>query len=51
MGKNKSVVCQKCYRVMRGDVLKRHMKIHEKQPTKNNIFNELLLEENNACNN
>ena len=27
------------------------MKTHEKQPTKNNIFSGLLLEENNARNN
>ena len=36
---------------MRRDVLKRHMKTHEKQPTKNNIFSGLLLEENNVRNN
>ena len=38
MGKNKSVVCQKCYHVMRNDVLKRHMKLHEKQPSEYNIL-------------
>ena len=30
MGKHKQVVCKKCCRVMRSDVLKRHMKMHEK---------------------
>ena len=35
---------------MRRDVLKRHMKIHEKQPTKNNIFSRLLSGENNVRN-
>ena len=30
MGRNKQVVCQKCCRVMRSDVLNRHMKVHKK---------------------
>ena len=30
MGKHKSVVCKTCYRVMRSDVLNRHMKLHVK---------------------
>ena len=30
MGKHKSVVCKACYRVMRRDVLNRHMKLHDK---------------------
>ena len=30
MGRHKQVVCQKCCRVMRSDVLNRHMKLHEK---------------------
>ena len=30
MGKHKQVVCKKCCRVMRSDVLNRHMKAHEK---------------------
>ena len=29
MGKNKSVVCKICYRVMRSDKLNRHMKRHD----------------------
>ena len=36
---------------MRRDILKRHMKTHEKEPTKNNIFSGLLFEENNVRNN
>ena len=35
---------------MRRDVPKRHMKIHEKQPTKNNIFSGLFSGENNVRN-
>ena len=32
MGRNKSVVCQKCYRVMHSDYLKTHiMKRHQKR--------------------
>ena len=34
MGRNKKVVCEKCLRVMRSDVLKRHMKQHEDQDGK-----------------
>ena len=30
MGRNKQVVCQKCCRVMRSDILHRHMKVHKK---------------------
>ena len=30
MGRNKQVVCKKCCRVMRSDVLNRHMKLHKK---------------------
>ena len=30
MGRNKQVVCKKCCRVMRSDVLNRHLKLHEK---------------------
>ena len=30
MGKHKSVVCKTCFRVMRSDVLNRHMKLHDK---------------------
>ena len=30
MGRNKKVVCKTCYRVMRSDILSRHMKIHDK---------------------
>ena len=48
MGRNKSLVCQKFYHVMRKDVLKRHMKLHEKQPSEYYILGESLLQENNA---
>ena len=45
MGKNKSVVCQKCYRVMRGDVLKRHMKIHQKSgDTTQNVDKKIIIQ-------
>ena len=30
MGRNKTVVCGKCFRVMRSDVLNTHMKLHDK---------------------
>ena len=30
MGRNKSVVCKICLRIMRSDVLSRHRKLHEK---------------------
>ena len=30
MGRNKKFVCKTCYRVMRSDILSRHMKIHDK---------------------
>ena len=30
MGRQRQVVCKKCCRVMRSDVLNRHMKLHEK---------------------
>ena len=30
MGRNKQVVCEKCYRSMRTDHLPRHMRKHEK---------------------
>ena len=36
-GKNKSAVCQKCSCVMRGDVLKRHMKLHQKRGETKNL--------------
>ena len=34
MGRQKKVVCEKCFRIMRSDVLKRHMKQHEKKAGK-----------------
>jgi hypothetical protein len=30
MGRNKSVICKRCYRVMRSDHLKNHTKLHDK---------------------
>ena len=42
MGKNKQVSCKICFRVMRSDVVKRHMKVHEK--TNKQICGELLDE-------
>ena len=37
MGRNKTVLCQICYHVMRSDHLKRHTKVHQKrgETTKN----------------
>ena len=31
MGRNKTITCRKCFRVMRSDILKRHMLQHEKE--------------------
>ena len=42
MGKNKQVSCNICYKTMRSDVVKRHMKVHEK--TNKQICGELLDE-------
>ena len=51
MGKNKQVMCKVCYRVMRSDVLTRHMKQHEKRNEStpftityaaNNVYNSIL---------
>ena len=42
MGKHKQVSCKICYRTMRSDVVKRHMKVHEK--SNREICGELLEE-------
>ena len=51
MGKHKQVMCKVCYRVMRSDVLTRHMKQHEKRNEStpftityaaNNVYNSIL---------
>ena len=38
MGRNKTVVCGKCYRVMRMDNMTRHIKMHEKHREKQEEF-------------
>ena len=42
MGNNKKVMCNVCYREMRSDVLKRHMKQHSNKNEKNKINKEEL---------
>ena len=39
MGRNKQVMCNTCYRVMRSDHLNRHMKQHEKRNEDNPVTN------------
>ena len=38
MGRNKTITCRKCFRVMRSDNLKTHMKQHEKEKFENETF-------------
>ena len=42
MGRNKQVSCKICFKTMRSDVVKRHMKVHEKRNKQ--ICGELLNE-------
>ena len=42
MGRNKKVMCNVCYREMRSDVLKRHMKQHSNKNEKSKINKEEL---------
>ena len=50
MGKNKEVSCNVCFKPMRSDVMKRHMKIHIIHTLENNVkmcrqlLNEMLNE-------
>ena len=45
MGRNKSVVCEKCYRVMRSDHLKRHTKVHQKRgETTQNVDKKIIIQ-------
>ena len=43
MGRNKKITCQKCFRVMRSDNLKTHMKQHEDGKFENESFCALSL--------
>ena len=38
MGRNKNITCQKCFRVMRHDNLKRHMNQHEDGKFEKDLF-------------
>ena len=38
MGRNKTITCRKCFRVMRSDTSQRHMKQHEKEDYQNEMF-------------
>ena len=46
MGKHKQVECRICFKTMRSDTLKGHMKVHEKYKSKTNKekFKELLMD-------
>ena len=45
MGRNKEVTCEKCFRIMRSDTLKRHMKQHEDKKSEDDSFCEVRSNE------
>ena len=45
MGRNKTVLCQICYHVMRSDYLKTHTKVHQKRgETKKNVDKKRMIQ-------